>query len=212
MKNKKILIISVVIVIVLILVGIIFALNRPSKVEIQNKEMAKEFESLNNQVVDVTYNKKTNQLSSNAINLRDDFTISINDYKYNENDDFKLKLTVGFSRGNTELLNVMYNHLLYNKIYFFYGLNFKQYKEFKNLKDYTENNGQGYGMGITRINGEEAETSKLIEDMIVFSFYDELEINDLSFSLYNIKYQPEGDPEWHSIDNERVTFNITVEE
>lgn len=212
MKNKKILIISVVIVIVLILVGIILILNRPSKVELQNKEMVKEFESLNNQVVDVTYNKRTNQLSSNAINLDDDFTVAINDYKYNENDDFKLKLTVGFSRGNTELLNVMYDTILYNKTYFFYGLDYKQYKEFKNLKEYTEDYGLGSGMGITRINGEEEKTSKLIEDMIVFSFYDELEINDLSFSLYNIKYQPEGDPEWHLIDNERVTFNITVEE
>ena len=212
MKNKKILIILAVTAIILILAGVIFVLNRPSKVEIQNKEIAKEFESLNNHVVDVTYNKTTNQLSSNAINLGDDFVVAINDYKYNENDDLKLKLTVGFSRGNTELLNVMYEHLLYNKTYFFYGLNFKQHKEFKNLKEYTGNDGLGYGMGITRINGEEIEANKLIEDMIVFSFYDELEINDLSFSLYNIKYQSEGDPKWHSIDNERVTFNITISE
>lgn len=211
MKNKKFLIIAMI-VIVVALAMIVSFFKKPSEIEKQDKEMAKDFEKLNNQVIDVTYSKTTNQLSSNAINLGDDFTVALDNYQYNENDDSRLNLTVGFFRGDTELANVMYEHVLYNKTYFFYGgLNVKQYKEFKSLRDYTEEYEQAYGMGITRINGEE-ETSKLIEDMIVFSFYDEFEISDLSFSLYNIKYQIEGNPEWHSIDNQRVTFNINIEE
>ena len=211
MRNKKLLIILIIAIVVIFSV-IIFVLNRPSEIEKQEKELAKEFENLNNQVVEVTYNKTTDQLTSNATNLGNDFTVAIDDYKYNENDDSKLKLTLGFTKGNTELLDVMYNTILYNKNYFFYGLDFKQYKEFKNLKDYSGEYEQGCGIGITRINGEEQQRSKLIEDMIVFSFYEELELNDLSFSLYNIKYKPEADTNWHMLDNQRVTFNISIEE
>jgi len=211
MRNKKFLII-LIIAIVVVLSAIIVVLNKPSEIEKEEKKIANEFEKLNNHVIDVVYNKTTNQLISNAINLGDDFTVAINDYKYNENDDLKLKLTFGFSRGNTELLNVIYDSILYNKTYFFYGFDSKKYKEFKSLKDYTEDYEQGCGIAITRLNGEEEKNSKLIEDMIVLSFYNELEINDLSFSLYNIKYKPEAETNWYSVDNQRVTFNISIEE
>lgn len=205
MKNKKVLILLGIIFLI-ILVILILILNKPNKEE---KEIEKNFEKLDNQVIDVTYNKTFNDLSSNTLNLEDDFTVSISDYNCSEDDNLKLKLIIDFSKGNTELADVMYDTILYNKEYFFYG---QQYKEFNKLKDFTQDYPQGVGMGITRINGGENMTSKVIQDMIVFSFNDEFSTNNLSFSLYNISYQPEGPLNRYYIDDQRVTFNINIED
>lgn len=106
---------------------------------------------------------------------------------------------------NTKLVNVMYYDILYNKEYMFYG---DIYGEFKNLKFYEE----GIGGSMTRIDDEETEANNSVKDVPIFYFHNNLELKDLSFSLYNIKYQVEGDPTWYLVDNQRVTFNISIEE
>ena len=65
---------------------------------------------------------------------------------------------------------------------------------------------------MVNLDDEETEANNSVKDVPIFYFHNNLELKDLSFSLYNIKYQIEGDSTWHSIDNQRVTFNINIEE
>lgn len=210
MKNKKMFVVICLIVIAFVVICFIYfnKSNKDIKLNIKPNDVVENFEELNNNTIEVTYNKTNNEITPNEIILEDGVKLSLNSYEFyfdDSNNDYALNLCVEFSKENTKLVNVMYYDILYNKEYMFYG---DIYGEFKNLKFYEE----GIGSSMTRIDDEETEANNSVKDVPIFYFHNNLELKDLSFSLYNIKYQIEGDSTWHSIDNQRVTFNINIEE
>ena len=210
MKNKKMFVVICLIVIAFVVICFIYfnKSNKDIKLNIKPNDVVENFEELNNNTIEVTYNKTNNEITPNEIILEDGVKLSLNSYEFyfdDSHNDYALNLCVEFSKENTNLLNVMYYYILYNKEYMFYG---DIYGEFKNLKFYEE----GIGSSMTRIDDEETEANNSVKDVPIFYFHNNLELKDLSFSLYNIKYQIEGDSTWHSIDNQRVTFNINIEE
>ncbi len=210
MKNKKMFVVICLIVIAFVVICFIYfnKSNKDIKLNIKPNDVVENFEELNNNTIEVTYNKTQNQVTPNEVNLDDGFKLSLNNYEfyYDESrNEYALNLCIEFLKENTKLVNVMYYDILYNKEYMFYG---DIYGEFKNLKFYEE----GIGSSMTRIDDEETEANNSVKDVPIFYFHNNLELKDLSFSLYNIKYQIEGDSTWHSIDNQRVTFNINIEE
>lgn len=210
MKNKKMFVVICLIVIAFVVICFIYfnKSNKDIKLNIKPNDVVENFEELNNNTIEVTYNKTNNEITPNEIILEDGVKLSLNSYEFyfdDSHNDYALNLCVEFSKENTKLVNVMYYDILYNKEYMFYG---DIYGEFKNLKFYEE----GIGSSMTRIADEETEANNSVKDVPIFYFHNNLELKDLSFSLYNIKYQIEGDSTWHSIDNQRVTFNINIEE
>lgn len=210
MKNKKMFVVVCLIVIAFVVISFIYfnKSNKDIKLNIKPNDVVENFEALNNNTIEVTYNKTQNQVTPNEVNLDDGFKLSLNNYEfyYDESrNEYALNLCIEFLKENTKLVNVMYYDILYNKEYMFYG---DIYGEFKNLKFYEE----GIGGSMTRIDDEETEANNSVKDVPIFYFHNNLELKDLSFSLYNIKYQVEGDPTWYLVDNQRVTFNISIEE
>ena len=210
MKNKKMFVVICLIVIAFVVICFIYfnKSNKDIKLNIKPNDVVENFEELNNNTIEVTYNKTNNEITPNEIILEDGVKLSLNSYEFyfdDSHNDYALNLCVEFSKENTKLVNVMYYDILYNKEYMFYG---DIYGEFKNLKFYEE----GIGSSMTRIDDEETEANNSVKDVPIFYFHNNLELKDLSFSLYNIKYQIEGDSTWHSVDNQRVTFNINIEE
>lgn len=210
MKNKKMFVVVCLIVIAFVVISFIYfnKSNKDIKLNIKPNDVVENFEALNNNTIEVTYNKTQNQVTPNEVNLDDGFKLSLNNYEfyYDESrNEYALNLCIEFLKENTKLVNVMYYDILYNKEYMFYG---DIYGEFKNLKFYEK----GIGGSMTRIDDEETEANNSVKDVPIFYFHNNLELKDLSFSLYNIKYQVEGDPTWYLVDNQRVTFNISIEE
>ena len=213
MKDKKKVVVFFIIIISIIIIWLLFnKLDSNTELNIKPNEVIENFGELNNNTVKVIYNKSKNEVMPNEIILDEEIKLSLDSYQfyYDESrNDYALNLSIEFFKENTKLVNVMYYDILYNKEYVFYGFtDFNKYDEFKNLKYY----GEGTGRSVTRKNDEETEENNSIKDVPIFYFHNNIELNDLSLSLYNIKYQSEGDPRWYSIDNERVTFNITISE
>lgn len=215
MNDKKVL--GIVFFIIAALIIIIFLCfnnktNKSTLLKFKPNEIVENFEELNNNTVEVIYNKTNNEITPNEISLEDGVKLSLDGYEVyfdDSHNSYALNICVEFLKENTKLANVMYYDILYNKEYVFYGFtDFNKYDEFKNLKYY----GEGTGRSVTRKNDEETEENNSIKNIPIFYFHNNIELKDLSFSLYNIKYQIEGDSTWHSIDNERVTFNINIEE
>lgn len=101
MKNKKMFVVVCLIVIAFVVISFIYfnKSNKDIKLNIKPNDVVENFEALNNNTIEVTYNKTQNQVTPNEVNLDDGFKLSLNNYEfyYDESrNEYALNLCIEF--------------------------------------------------------------------------------------------------------------------
>lgn len=216
-------IISKSIFFILIILLLIIFINNVKNIFINLKinntynDIAQYYTSLQEKILNVTYDSKSNTILENRLDLEDGIHFSIINYEeiYEEEYDTNiLRITYKLEKENNNINHAFCtNTILYNENEIFFGVANELLEALKYNENELSNkkiSSLRFGFSTVKANSDEQVSTK---EILEYTSQDKISsklINNLTLILYDIKYQENENPEYKKIENTKVKVNFNV--